>query len=168
MSELPQTVGTEKPKFLKNPARLAILGWQAIKRRDQLTQIAYCNFRLRRDYSNCNGRLAEEGDYAISADMRGPRCVRIVEYIRETEESGRSLRRLRISNDESSKKLCDIEAIIAHDIPLGGGEVQTQVYTVSDGIRSQMDFPLAEIEGELSEIYKDAKPHLWPGNPVFL
>jgi hypothetical protein len=169
MSEQFRNPETDNKNRSKNLGKFLLQGWQILKRRDQLGQISYVNLRLRRDYSNCAGNVTRIGDYAIYAEkLESGGGLRKVEYARRDEQGQPSMRRVTIMNQENHKRAWDIEHIIVDDIPLDGGDTQTQSFDVAAGLRSQLDFPLAELEKELTDVYKAAKPHIWPGDPLWL
>jgi hypothetical protein len=156
-------------KRLRNPARVLIEGWRTIKRRDQLGQISYVNTRIRKDYTNCDGEVKEDNDYAIYAEkLESGGGMRRIEYARRDERGRLGMRRVTILNEESSKIPSDIEHIVVDDSVFGSGEQATCIYDSAKSLRSQADFPFDQLEEELTAIYKDAKPHLWPGDPFWL
>lgn len=160
---------SEKGRMPKNPAKLLMRGWQMIRRRDQLGQIAYVNTRLRQDYSNCDGNVSQQGHYAIEAEqLEDGSGLRRITYARRREQGQLSVRRVTIINDETLRKTCDIEHMIVDDMALDGSETVSRTYAMSEGLASQTDFPFRELEQELTEVYKDAKPHIWPGDPFLL
>lgn len=159
----------DRAKFSLNPVRLLMQGWQMVKRHDQLNQIGYVDLRLRRDHSNCDGVLEKVGDYAIYAHDGEGEFRSTVAYVRSDDLGKATERRVTIMSGQGAVRLNSPEHIMVDDTPLEGEKFVTRrEYYASEGLRSPTNFPFAELERELTEIYKDAKPHLWPEDPFWL
>lgn len=169
MSEHAPSQETQDGNRFKDFSKLIFQGWRLLKRREQLGQIHHINTRLRKNHTNCDGMVTKVGDYAIYAEaFESGGGLRTVEYAGLTLSGESILRRVTILNQEETIKPSDIDHIMIEDIPIDGGTGVVQTYDGAAGLRAQPGFPMKAISEELTHVYKQAKPHLWPGDPFWL
>ncbi|HEX5456132.1 MAG TPA: hypothetical protein VFW77_02075 [Candidatus Saccharimonadales bacterium] len=161
----PEFLKKKLERVPKNPIELGKWLARWVQRHDQIGQISYVAQRLRWDIGNYDkNRPPNKGEFSIEVSERTGDCSgmrRVISYFKEIEGNPYTRQVIILSND--GKKPMDTDKLFVSDIPqsAAGDERPFSYRIVDEGLAGESELPFAEIEEELTGIYKQVKEEYW-------